>query len=217
LKLFFKIYYIFLFLLFILAFLVYFYRPSLPQEIKYSSITTFKPLSTPTPQKISPKPTKSIPNPLPTDSTPWGISQQVGEYTWTMKIGEDPTMATPSEILSALNEYRQRYSSQILTQDPKLMAYAQSRVEYFNKTKNVDSHVGFNYFLEKENGFEKLGFTYVGENISYGYHLNGVHLIEWVYAGDEPHNKNQLDSKWDHVGIAVKGTATCIIFATGKM
>jgi len=126
-------------------------------------------------------------------------------------------MATPIEILSALNEYRRRYGSQILTLDQKLTDYAQSRVNYFNQIKNIDSHVGFNNFLEKEDGFNKLGFTYLGENISYGYKLNGVHLIEWVYAGDEPHNKNQLDTKWDHVGIAVKGLATCLIFATGKM
>jgi len=56
----------------------------------------------------------------------------------------------------------------------------------------------------------------LGENISYGYRLEGVHLIEWMYAGDKPHDDNQLDSKWDHVGIGVKETATCIIFATAR-
>jgi uncharacterized protein YkwD len=134
-----------------------------------------------------------------------------------MKIALDPVMATPAEILSALNEYRRRYGSQILTLDSKLVNYAQSRVDYFYQIKNIDGHAGFNNFLEKEDGFNKLGFTYLGENISYGYRLNGVHLIEWVYAGDEPHNKNQLDPKWDHVGIAVRDNSTCLIFATGKM
>lgn len=217
-KKFFGIYLIFFSFLLILAIYFHFFSSKIPQVIKYSSLTTFKPLSSPTPQKKpSLKPTKVILNPTPTDSTPWGVAKQIDEHTWTMKIGDDPNMATPSEILSALNEYRHRYSSQILTTDSKLMAYAQSRVDYFNQIKNIDSHVGFNNFLEKEDGFNKLGFSYLGENISYGYQVNGVHLIEWVYAGDEPHNKNQLDSKWDHVGIAVKGTATCLIFATGKM
>jgi len=174
------------------------------------------PTSTPTITN-SPKPTRIPFTPTPVDSTPWGVARQTDEHTWTMKIGLDPVMATPAEILSALNDYRQRYGSQILTLDSKLVSYAQSRVDYFYQIKNIDGHAGFNNFLDKEDGFNKLGFTYLGENISYGYRLNGVHLIEWVYAGDEPHDKNQLDSKWDHVGIAVRDTATCLIFATGKM
>lgn len=176
-----------------------------------TSAPTPSPTSLPTPSKVK---TKAIPT---DDPRPWGVASQVGEHTWTMKIGEDPVMATPSDILSALNEYRRRYASQPLSLDSKLTAYAQSRADYFYQTQNIDSHAGFNHFLEEEDGFDKLGFTYLGENISFGYRLNGVHLIEWIYAGDEPHNKNQLDTKWDHVGIGVRGTATCLIFATGKM
>lgn len=222
-KLFIRVYFIVFFILTTLLFIDHFYLSKFPQEIEYSSLTTFKPKSSLTSAStIIPKSTLSpSPRPivrLPTDTPePWGIARQIDEHTWTMKIGEDPNMAIPGEILSALNEYRPRYGSQILTLDPKLTAYAQSRVDYFYQNKTIDSHTGFNNFLENEDGFNKLGFTYLGENISYGYRLNGVHLIEWLYAGDEPHNKNQLDSKWDHVGIAVKGTATCLIFATGKM
>lgn len=217
-KFFIKIYFISLCLLFLLA--IFTFLPVKSVKIEPISVTTFKPVgsSTPVPTvKNTPRPSRPPVTPLPTDSTPWGIARQTDEHTWTMKIGLDPVMATPDEILSALNEYRRRYGSQILTPDQKLTAYAQTRVDYFNQIKNIDSHLGFNNFLEKEDGFNKLGFTYLGENISYGYRLSGVHLIEWVYAGDEPHNRNQLDSKWDHVGIAVKGTATCLIFATGKM
>lgn len=217
-KLFFKIYFTCLYFLFLLTIFAYFSKASkenmlfpgtpLKPSISPSPIITLRPTLQPTHVPIIP---------TPTDSTPWGVARQTGEHTWTMKIELDPIMATPNEILSALNEYRRRYGSQILIPDQKLITYAQSRVDYFNQIKNIDGHVGFNNFLEKEDGFNKLGFTYLGENISYGYRLNGVHLIEWVYAGDEPHNKNQLDSKWDHVGIAVKGVATCLIFATGKM
>jgi len=222
-KLFFRLYFILLFFLVSFLFFDHFYIVKSPQKIEYSSITTFKPKATPTSisttlPKATPLPTRRPVTLAPTDTPePWGVARQIGEHTWTMKIGEDPTMATPEEILSALNVYRPRYGSQILTSHPKLTAYAQSRVDYFYESKTIDSHAGFSNFLQNEDGFNKLGFTYLGENISYGYRLNGVHLIEWLYAGDEPHNKNQLDPKWDHVGIAVKGTATCLIFATGKM
>ena len=162
-------------------------------------------------------PTKK-PTAKPTlDTEPWGVAKQVAEVTWTMKVGQDEKMATPQEILIALNDYRQRYGSQTLNWDNKLGEYAQSRAKYLNSIKNVDKHEGFNNYVENDGGFEKLGFTMLGENISYGYKLNGVHTIEWMYAGDKPHNDNQLDNRWNFVGIGVDGLATCLIFGTGKM
>jgi uncharacterized protein YkwD len=154
--------------------------------------------------------------PIP-DNEPWGVSKQIDEVTWTIKVGEDEKMATTKEIFEALNEYRRRYGSQTLTWDEKLGNYAQNRAVYLNSIKNVDKHEGFNNFMENEDGFNKLGFTMLGENISYGYKLNGVHIIEWMYAGDKPHNDNQLDNRWNFVGIGVDGLATCLIFGTGKM
>jgi hypothetical protein len=43
-----------------------------------------------------------------------------------------------------------------------------------------------------------------------------VHLIEWVYAGDKPHNDNQLSSKWSAVGIGISGSATDLVFGGSK-
>jgi uncharacterized protein YkwD len=160
---------------------------------------------------------KKTTEPTPTvDQGPWGVAKQVDEVTWTMKVGEDATMATPKEIFNALNIYRQRNGSQVLNWDDKLATYAQTRANYLNGIKNVDEHKGFTDFVENQNGFNKLGFTALGENISYGYKLNGVHIIEWMYAGDKPHNDNQLNNKWNYAGIGVEGLATCLIFGTGK-
>ena len=196
----------------------------LPAErVGFTKITTFSPAkngelaeSTPTPESI---PT-IIPNTVITktvgDTSPWGVATQIGEHTWTMKVGEDSAMATAAEILKAVNDYRQKFGSQILTLDNKLTSYAQSRADFFYSEDKLDSHVGFVNFLENEDGFNKLGFGQLGENSSLGYQLNGVHLIEWVYAGDDAHNKNQLETSWDHVGIGVRGTATCLIFGTGR-
>ena len=167
-------------------------------------------------KKISPKIEKIIkPTPIP-DNEPWGVAKQIDEVTWTIKIGEDEKMATAKEIYEALNEYRKVQGSQVLTLDEKLSNYAQERAIYLNKIKSVDQHKGFNDFMENQDGFNKLGFTALGENISYGFKLNGVHIIEWMYAGDKPHNDNQLDNRWNYVGIGVDGLATCLIFGTGK-
>jgi len=164
-------------------------------------------------------PTKIMVKPIPTqvgDTAPWGVARQVGDVTWTMKVGNDEKMGTPREILDALNKYRVKRGSQELTMDNKLSEFAQSRADYLASIKTTDGHKGFNDFVEKENGFEKLGFSWLGENISYGYRLEGVHIIEWMYAGDKPHDDNQVNNRWNYVGIGVKNTATCIIFGTGK-
>jgi uncharacterized protein YkwD len=172
---------------------------------------------TPAPM-ISPTLTKKINKPIPTvDNEPWGVSKQIDEVTWTLKVGEDESMATAREIYNALNEYRKTKGSQILTWDDKLGNYAQERAKYLNSIKDVDKHAGFNDYLENQDCFNKLGFTMLGENISYGPKLSGVHIIEWVYAGDKPHDNNQLDNKWNYVGIGVDGLANCVIFGTGKL
>lgn len=144
----------------------------------------------------------------------WGVAQQIGEHTWTMQVGMDKRMSTVSELLDALNTYRQKNGSQKLVWNQKLADYAKSRAESFDKAGKTDSHAGFKDFLDNQDGYNKLGFDWLGENISYGFRLEGVHLIEWMYAGDKPHDDNQRNPRWDHVGIGIVGTSTCLIFAT---
>jgi len=180
-------------------------------------IITLTPTLTPTLKPtFIPIPTLVTTKYIDSDTAPWGVAQQIGEHTWTIKVGQDSVMASATEILDALNNYRVSRGSQKLTSDPKLTEYAQSRAEFFYQKKGLDSHQGFNNFLTNEDGFSKLGFTWMGENASYGYRLNGVHLIEWIYASDEDHNQNQLNNNWNYVGIGIKGTANCLIFGTGK-
>lgn len=174
-------------------------------------------LPTPTPDfPQSQRFPRPLPTPVPTDTTPWGKAQQIGSDTYTMKIQLDPVMATPQEIFTALNHYRQTKGSQTLTWDNNLASFAQSRADYLDGIHSTDNHQGFIDFLNNQNGYDKLGFTWLGENISNGYRLAGVHLIEWIFAGDQPHDDNQLNNRWNYVGVGVKGTAVSIIFGTGK-
>jgi uncharacterized protein YkwD len=147
----------------------------------------------------------------------WGVAKQINEVTWTMKIGYDDRMATAQEIFEALNTYRQRHGTGSLTWDDNLAEYAQSRAGYFSSIGTTDKHAGFNEYIKNEENLKKLGFWGVGENASYGYRLYGVHIIEWIYAGDEPHDKNQRDPNWTHVGVGVSGTETALIFGKWKM
>lgn len=159
--------------------------------------------------------TNQIPKPTD-DQTPWGQAVQIDEHTWTMKVQNDDRMSTVEELFTALNDYRRSKGVSDLTWDQKLADYADSRAKYFTSIKTTDGHAGFNDFLTNQDGFNILGFNQLGENTSYGYRMLGVHLIEWIYAGDEPHDKNQRNSIWSHVGIGIDGVSTCLIFATGK-
>jgi uncharacterized protein YkwD len=158
--------------------------------------------------------------PLPAEKMPgeeWGVSKQIDEHTWTIKIGQDKKMATPQEIFSALNAYRQRHGRNMLSWDEKLAEYAQKRAQYFISKNKLDAHAGFLDFVNNQDGFHQLGFAALGENSSIGYHLEAIHLIEWVYAGDKPHDDNQLSLQWQYVGIGVDATATNLIFAGNKL
>ncbi len=149
-----------------------------------------------------------------TNSGPWGVATQLDAHTWTMKVGSDSRMATPQEILAALNDYRQVHGSPALAWDNNLAAYAQSRADYFNSIGKLDEHAGFEAYVSNVSNLEhNLNFYNLGENSSIGYQLLGVHLIEWVFAADAAHNENQLNPKWTHVGIGVSGTAVDLIFA----
>ncbi|CAN5149510.1 hypothetical protein BH11PAT1_BH11PAT1_0650 [soil metagenome] len=164
-------------------------------------------------KKITPTPTL-LPSLSVTEHR--GAAKQIDEHTWTMSIQADNEMASPQDIWSALNTYRQKQGKQVLSWDEKLASYAQSRVDVYIMQGNTDKHAGFMDFMNNQDGFKKLGFNALGENSSYGYTLQGAHLIEDVYAGDKPHDDNQLSSDWSHVGIGVKGTATDLIFGGKK-
>lgn len=149
----------------------------------------------------------------------WGKSVRVPgtEHGWTMRVGMDPSMATAQEIFDALNKYRADKGVHGLNWDGNLAAYAQERANYLNSIGSTDDHAGFRNYLENPDNVRKLGFSRLGENISYGFRLNGTHIIEWMYAGDAPHDSNQLDSGWSDVGIGVSGTATSVVFGGDRL
>ena len=161
-------------------------------------------------------------NPSLEDYEQWKIEREVS----LLEMDPDDVLNRPFETLSKGEQTKVllailflRENNFLLIDEPTNHLDAQSRVavaKYLNGKKSVDKHEGFTNFVNNEDGFNKLGFTMLGENISYGYKLNGVHVIEWMYAGDKPHNDNQLDNRWNYVGIGVNGLATCLIFGTGK-
>ncbi len=147
----------------------------------------------------------------------WGVARQIGEHTWTVKLADDDRMGTPQEIFSALNSYRQRLDKEALIWDDALASYAQKRADLFTLLGHTDEHAGFSNFVNNQSGFQTLGFNGLGENSSFGYKLLGVHIIEWMYAADKPHNDNQLNSEWTHVGVGVNGVATDLVFGGRKI
>lgn len=157
------------------------------------------------------------PQPAESGSEEWGKAKQLDEHTWTVKLQDDTRMSSAQELLEALNAYRQKQGRGALSWDSKLADYAQQRADFFRSQNNLDSHKGFMDYVNNQDGFTKLGFAGLGENSSIGYTMEGVHLIEWVFAADEGHNNNQLSSNWSYVGIGVNGTATDLVFGGSKL
>lgn len=176
-----------------------------------------KPTSTPRPT-AAPKSTR-VPTraPTPSPTREWGVARQVAEHEWKILVGQDERMATPEETFEALNVYRQRHGSGALIWDGNLAEYAQTRAEGFLRKRKLDQHQGFREYVSNDENRRSLGFWGLGENAAYGTRLFGVHLIEWIFAGDEPHDRNQLNPQWTHVGIGISGTAVDLIFGRNKI
>jgi len=192
------------------------------EKVRPEIVYAAKPTPLPTPVKpikivkttIKEKEQKNLPvvdSKIKSDD-PWGVSKQVSDHTWTIKVGEDTQMATPQEIYDALNSYRKVQGKNVLGWNSSLAEYAQSRADFFSKENNLDGHAGFNEYFSNPENIKKTGFFRIGENSSIGYKMTGVHLIEWVFASDAPHNDNQLNSVWNSVGIGVSGTGLDLIF-----
>lgn len=151
------------------------------------------------------------------DTTTWGVASHIGGPLWQIKLGADAHMATEQETFDALNNYRKVQGKSTLQWDQTLASYAKLRAQTYTSEGKLDNHIGFNDFLNNQDGFHKLGYQMVGEN---GALLNepllGVHIIEWLFAGDPDHNANQLDTRWSNVGIGVDGYGVDVVFGGSK-
>lgn len=168
----------------------------------------------------TPIPTKSVSSPLPT------VNPNPSSPTNTQELTAVPTVvptqalstSTPqsssaSDILNALNSYRQEHGVGSLSWDNRLAAFAQSRAEYFMQTKGLDGHAGYKSFQEANLG---VNYMNMGENSSYGYNVSATDLIRNIYGNSSGHNQNQLNPAYKVVGIGYSGTASDVIFGNPK-
>lgn len=147
----------------------------------------------------------------------WGVAKQIDENTWTMKVQNDSQMATPQEIFEALNNYRRTRGVGALSWADNLAQFAQERANKFKNDNKLDGHAGFNEYFQNQDNLKNIGYNGVGENSSIGYTMSGVHIIEWIFAGDAPHDNNQTNSKWQYVGIGVNGNAVDLVFGAVRI
>lgn len=149
----------------------------------------------------------------------WGKSERVAgtDHGWTMKVGSDPVMGTAQEIFDALNIYRSKKGVRGLNWDGNLGSYAQQRAADLVANGGVDDHKGFREYISNTDNRKRLGFYGLGENASCGFRLTGTHIIEWLFAGDAPHENNQLNSNWSDVGVGVSNTCVTLIFGYDRM
>lgn len=188
------------------------YEPALPAPVTPPTQTITLPEKQLTNPVISDSQTIPLPPPASPSPIPWGTTEKIGDHLYRTYVGSDDKMGTPEEILAALNAYRINHSRPQLASDDKLCGFANKRAAEQNKASGLDSHKGFETYLDDPNHWVELNFKSLGENASFGYVLSGVHLIEWVFDADDEHRSNQLNPNWTHVCPAVSGTIVNIIF-----
>lgn len=159
--------------------------------------------------KIANKKTVVVPS---QPNVPWGTTEKIGDHLYRTFVANDDKMGTPDEIITALNKYRKDNGQGPLQKYDKLCGFAQKRADEQQKAGTLDSHKGFEEYMNDENHWKELEVTGIGENASYGYVLSGTHLIEWVFDSDEEHRSNQLNPTWSLVCPAVSGETVDILF-----
>lgn len=151
-------------------------------------------------------------------SEKWGVAEKVAgtQYGWSMKMENDFVMGNMIDIFNALNTYRLKKKKPKLSLSSSLSQFAQQRSQELNANGGVDEHVGFYSHIRNADNRRNLGFNRFGENTSCGYRMTGTHMIEWIFAGDVPHDENQLSERWSAVGIGVSGTCVSLVFGYNR-
>jgi len=182
---------------------------------------TATPTSTPTPtpllKKVAPTPKPTSENIDQGPNASQYTAQKIDDVTWRVNnVNNDDRMATPQEVLNSLNSYRGSHGRASLSWDQKLSDYAQGRADLFSKNGSLDSHSGFQSFMNN-GGFDVSGFNSLGENSAYlSGPMNAEHIVRDIFGADPSHDGNQLDSSWTHIGIGVNGRAVNINFGKNK-
>ncbi len=170
----------------------------------------------------APEPTPVPPTATPTtqaqiDNSTQYTAEKIGENTFRVTgVTLDNSMASTSDILDALNSYRQGRGVGTLAWDSNLATFAQDRANFFSSNSTLDNHTGFKSFMDN-NGFEISGFNGLGENSAHlAGPMNGDRIIKEIFGADAPHDNNQLDSSWTHAGVGVNGNYININFGRNK-
>lgn len=181
-----------------------------PGTILPETTITNAPTATASPVPLQ-KSNEIVITPAPTNDS---RVRKVGQYTYTESVGCDSKMATANDVYVALNNYRQAHGSGPLAWSDKLASVGQMRAgQVVANGGHSDEHAGFFAYTNDQSNFAKVGFGSLAENIEGGScSLFGVHIIEWIFAADAPHNDNQLDPSWQAVGIGVDHTVVSVIF-----
>ena len=135
--------------------------------------------------------------------------------TPTAQVHAISTGNAEQDLLSTLNNYRQKNGKNALSWDSTLASFAKERANKFDAEGKMDSHQGFQDMLSSD-GFARMGFNALAENSSYGDTRDPVYIIETLYGQSSGHNANQLSNEYTHVGIGASGKATDFVFGGRK-
>ena len=117
--------------------------------------------------------------------------------TLTYSLNNSQPYAYEDKLLACINTYRVENSLRPLSMDATFNKLAKSQSQYMQK-KNALNH---DHFDER---FSKSGRSLCVENVGWNYPTPEAQLQAWKTSGG--HNKNLLNKKIKHAGIARSGS-----------
>jgi len=115
----------------------------------------------------------------------------------TYSLNNKQSCAYEDKLLTCINTYRVEKSLRPLSMDANLNKLAKSQSQYMQKKRALNH----DHFDER---FSKSGRSLCVENVGWNYSTPEAQLQAWKKSGG--HNKNLLNKKINHAGIAKTGS-----------
>jgi uncharacterized protein YkwD len=116
-------------------------------------------------------------------------------------------MASPEELFTAVNNYRQANGKTILGGSGTLCGIAQARVAQQVQIGHLD-HSGFTAAAQGQTEFRGLAEILQTNSKPY----DATFLVQSGWGGSTSHNATMLDNQWTHGCGAVSGNYAVFIF-----
>lgn len=140
----------------------------------------------------------------------WSV-EKVDEHITKISIPPDDRMSTGEELNTAMNSYRNAHNLTAVQATEGICSIAQSRANEQSANNGLDSHAGFNKYVQNQSEFTRMGEVLFGGNQP----QYGVHIVEFGWDRSLTGHKEAIqDPSWRFGCGAISGYYAVFIFGS---